>query len=87
MPNVSRTPPSITQGLAESLFIRAVTRELFKLLADLALDPPPSSSLAEERRLHSLLLRAPVRDSRRSQLETPSLVGDAEATRRLALTD
>jgi hypothetical protein len=30
--------------------------------------PPPSSSLAEEERLRSLLLRAAARDSRRSQL-------------------
>jgi hypothetical protein len=32
------------------------------------LDPPPSSSLAEEERLGSFLLRAAARDSRRSQL-------------------
>ena len=32
------------------------------------MSPPPSSSLAEEERLSSLLLRAPARDSRRSQL-------------------
>ncbi len=31
-----------------------------------AWNPPPSSSLAEEERLRSLLLRAPARDSRRS---------------------
>jgi hypothetical protein len=30
---------------------------------------PPSSSLAEEKRLCSLLLRAAARDSRRSQLD------------------
>jgi hypothetical protein len=32
------------------------------------LDPPTSSSLAEEERLGSLLLRPAARDSRRSQL-------------------
>jgi hypothetical protein len=31
------------------------------------LNPPPSSSLAEEERLCSLLFRAAARDSRRSQ--------------------
>jgi hypothetical protein len=40
----------------------------FKLLAHRALDPPPSSSLAKEVRLRSLLLRAAARDLRRSQL-------------------
>jgi hypothetical protein len=39
-----------------------------ELLAHRAMDPPPSSSLAEETRLCSLLLRAAVRDFRRSQL-------------------
>jgi hypothetical protein len=37
------------------------------LLAHRASNPPPSSSLAEEERLRSLLLRAAVRDFRRSQ--------------------
>jgi hypothetical protein len=40
----------------------------FELLAHRALNPPPSSSLAEEIRLSSLLLRAAARDYRRSQL-------------------
>jgi hypothetical protein len=40
----------------------------FELLAHRALNPPPSSSLAEEERLRSLLLRAAARDFRRSQL-------------------
>jgi hypothetical protein len=35
---------------------------IFDLLAHRARDPPPSSSLAEEERLCSLLLRAPARD-------------------------
>jgi hypothetical protein len=39
-----------------------------ELLAHRAVDPPPSSSLAEEERLRSRLLRAAARDSRRSQL-------------------
>jgi hypothetical protein len=37
------------------------------LLAHRAVDPPPSSSFAEEERLRSLLLRPAARDSRRSQ--------------------
>jgi hypothetical protein len=39
-----------------------------ELLAHRAWNPPPSSALAEEKRLRSLLLRAAARDSRRSQL-------------------
>jgi hypothetical protein len=39
----------------------------FALLAHRAWNPPPSSSLAEEERLRSLLLRATARDFRRSQ--------------------
>jgi 1,4-dihydroxy-2-naphthoyl-CoA hydrolase len=39
-----------------------------ELLAHRAWSPPPSSSLAEEKRLSLLLLRATARDSRRSQL-------------------
>jgi hypothetical protein len=36
-----------------------------RLLAHRALDPPPSSSLAEEERLRSLLLHAAARDTQR----------------------
>jgi hypothetical protein len=43
-------------------------RPVLELLAHRALNPPPSSSLAVERRLRSLLLRAAARDYRRSQL-------------------
>src|SRR4029453_876218 len=50
------------------LSLIAPARPHLELLAHRALDPPSSSSLTEEERLFSLLLRAAARDSRRSQL-------------------
>jgi hypothetical protein len=41
---------------------------ILEQLAHRAWNPPPSSSLSEEERLCSLLLRAAARDSRRSPL-------------------
>jgi hypothetical protein len=43
-------------------------RHLLLQIGGANIEDPPSSSLAEERRLRSLLLRAAVRDFRRSQL-------------------
>jgi Protein of unknown function (DUF998) len=50
-------------------------RKVSPLLARRAVDPPPSSSLAEEKHLRSILLRGSVRDSRRGQRWGPLLVG------------
>jgi hypothetical protein len=47
----------------------------FSLLAHPAWDPPTSSSLVEEKRLHSLLLSTAVRDFQRSQRLNPSAAG------------
>jgi hypothetical protein len=54
----------------DTFAVRACVGEgpFLQLLAHRALNPPPSSSLAEEERLRSLLLRAAARDSRRPQL-------------------
>ena len=50
------------------------TDSVLEQLAHRAWNPPPSSSLAEEEHLRSLLLRAAARDSRRSQLgDTPAM--------------
>jgi hypothetical protein len=47
------------------------------LLAHRALSPPTSSSLAEEKRLRSLLLSTAARDSRRSQGVARNCLQDA----------
>src|SRR5215217_1458328 len=59
------SPPSIVTNYLDV----KITPFFCALLAHRAWGPPPSSSLAEEKRLRSLLLRAPARDSRRSQRE------------------
>jgi hypothetical protein len=65
---------SFVQGSGAPAWLHATARDfrrsqpIFELLAHRAVDPPPSSSLAEEERLRSLLLRATARDFRRSQL-------------------
>jgi hypothetical protein len=49
-------------GSARRRAISDARSHVFELLAHRAWNPPPSSSLAEEERLRSLLLRAAARD-------------------------
>ena len=52
---------------------RQISTFFLGAFAHRAWNPPPSSSLAEEERLCSLLLRAPARDSRRSRPVSPDM--------------